>query len=45
MTIIAGSFEGIVEALRNRGFVFLAEVKWIDQPCKSEGRWTCKVSV
>jgi hypothetical protein len=43
MTIIAGSFEGIVEALRNRGFVFLVDVKWIDQPCKFAGRWTCKV--
>jgi len=43
MTIIAGSFEGIVEALRNRGFLFLAEVKWLKQPSKSAGRWICKV--
>lgn len=43
MTIIAGSFEGIVEALRNRGFLFLIDVKWIDQPCKCAGQWTCKV--
>ncbi|MGX9761901.1 hypothetical protein [Pseudomonas shahriarae] len=45
MTIIAGSFTGIVEALRNRGFLLLAEVKWIEQPCKCAGRRTCKVSV
>lgn len=45
MTIIAGSFTGIVEALRNRGFLLLAEVKWIEQPCKYAGRWTCKVMV
>lgn len=45
MTIIAVSFTGIVEALRNRGFLLLAEVKWIEQPCKCAGRWTCKVSV
>ena len=44
MTIIAGSFTGIVEALRNLGFLLLAEVKWIEQPCKCAGRWTCKVA-
>lgn len=45
MTIIARSFEGIAEALRNQGFLFLVDVKWIEQPCKCAGRWTCKVSV
>ena len=45
MTIIAGSFTGIVEALRNRGFLLLAEVKWIEQPCKCAGRWTCRVMI
>ena len=44
MTIIAGSFTGIVEALRNRGFLLLAEVKWIQQPVTRSGRWTCKVA-
>lgn len=44
MTIVAGSFEGIVEALRNRGFLLVADVKWIDQPCKCAGRWICKVA-
>ena len=45
MTIIAGSFKGIAEALRNQGFLFLVDVKWIEQPCKCSGLWTCKVSV
>ena len=45
MTIIARSFKGIAEALRNQGFLFLVDVKWIEQPCKCAGRWTCKVSV
>ena len=45
MTIIAGSFKGIAEALRNQGFLFLVDVKWIEQPCKSAGRWTCRVSL
>jgi len=45
MTIIAGSFEGIVEALRNRGFLLFVDVKWIQQPRTRAGRWTCKVSV
>lgn len=43
MTIIIGSFEGIVEALKSGSFLFLIDVKWIDQPCKCAGRWTCKV--
>lgn len=45
MNIEAGSFEEVVEALIRQGFLFLAEVKWIEQPCKCAGRWTCKVSV
>ena len=45
MNIEAGSFEEVVEALINQGFLFLAEVKWIEQPCKCAGRWTCRVSV
>lgn len=43
MSIIAGSFEGIAEALRNRGFLFLVDVKWINQPRRVNGRWRCKV--
>ncbi|MCK9802126.1 hypothetical protein M1B34_31820 [Pseudomonas sp. MAFF 302030] len=45
MTIIAGSFKGIAEALRNQGFLFLVDVKWIEQPCKCAGRWTCRVAM
>ena len=37
MTIIAGSFKGIAEALRNQGFLFLVDIKWIEQPCKCAG--------
>ncbi|SUD43766.1 Uncharacterised protein [Pseudomonas fluorescens] len=44
MNIEAGSFEEVVEALRNQGFLFLVDVKWIEQPCKCAGRWTCKVA-
>lgn len=45
MTITGGSFVELVEALRNRGFLFLADVKWLKQPNKCDGRWTCKVSI
>lgn len=45
MNIEAGSFEEVVEALIRQGFLFLVDVKWIEQPCKCAGRWTCKVSI
>lgn len=45
MTIIAGSFDGITEALRNQGFLFLVDVKWIKQPLLVSGRWRCSVEV
>jgi len=45
MSIIAGSFEGIAEALRNRGFLLMVNVKWIRQPTRTNGRWRCEVSV
>lgn len=43
MTITGSSFEEIVEALRNRGFLFLVDVKWVTQPCKCAGCWSCEV--
>lgn len=45
MNIEAGSFEEVVEALIRQGFLFLVDVKWIEQPCKCAGRWTCKVAM
>ena len=44
MSIIAGSFEGIAEALRNRGFLLLVDVKWVKQPSRENGRWSCEVA-
>jgi hypothetical protein len=43
MTISVDSFEGIVEALLARGFLFLVDVKWIKQPCRCSGCWSCEV--
>lgn len=43
MSIVAGSFEGIAEALRNRGFLLMVNVKWIRQPSRVNGRWRCEV--
>lgn len=45
MTISVGSFEDIVKALRNRGFLLLVDVKWIQQPNKIAGQWTCEVGI
>lgn len=44
MSIIAGSFKGITEALRNQGFLFLVDVKWIEQPRRVNGQWRCEVA-
>jgi hypothetical protein len=43
MTIIAGTFSGIIQTLRDQGFLYLADVKWISQPSRVNGRWSCEV--
>lgn len=44
MSIIAGSFEGITQALQLRGFLLVSDVQWIRQPRRVNGRWSCEVA-
>jgi hypothetical protein len=44
MTIIAGTFNGIIQALQLRGFLYLVDVKWISQPSRVNGCWSCEVA-
>lgn len=44
MSIISGSFEGMTQALRMRGFLYLSDVNWIRQPRRVNGRWRCEVA-
>ncbi len=44
MSIISGSFEGMTQALRMRGFLYLSDVNWIRQPRRVKCRWRCEVA-
>lgn len=43
MTIIAGSLQGIAQALTGHGYLLVTEVPFTRTPFKSGGRWVCEV--
>lgn len=44
MTIIAGSLQGIAQALSEQGYLLIIEVPFTRAPFKSGGRWVCEVA-
>ncbi|WP_159918433.1 hypothetical protein [Pseudomonas sp. Irchel 3A18] len=43
MNITASSFEGMTQALQQRGFLYISQIQWVRQPRRENGRWRCEV--
>lgn len=45
MTIIAGSIQGIIQALQSQGFSLVRDVDFVRAPYRGKRGWICKVAL